>query len=233
MTFFYRTKLLVAVVLLTSVSIARADLATYNLGPYTFPDILNPSFTDTLSGTVTLTNNAGSVFTTYNAGDASLSNVTMSAQLTMQSSNNAITPVTISAPATSIGADAPSGNNYLQIGSLTATSSGLFLSNPGYFNIDYEIGSNFPPYIDGHWDTAAGDDGGAMFFAASPGGNGGAATMEFFPQNLDSQSPPTFGSGSWKIATAVPEPSTIALLTLGAIGLLFARRRFAHAVSNS
>jgi hypothetical protein len=221
-------RLLLAVFLLTNVSIACAGSATYNLTSYTFADLLNPSFTDTVSGTVTLTNSAGSVFTTYNAGDSSLANVTMSAQLTMQSSSNTITPVTITAPATSIGSQVSPYINYLTSGSLIATSAGLFLSNPGYFNIDYENGSSFPPYIDGHWDTASGDDGGAMFFGGTAGGGNGAATMEIFPQNLDSQPPPTFGPGSWQIATAVPEPSGIALLTLGGLVLIARQRKISQ-----
>jgi hypothetical protein len=208
---------------------ARADSATYNLGPYSFIDNLDISLTDTLSGTVTLTNNAGSVFATYNAGDPSLFNVTMSAQLTMQSSSNAIAPVTITASATSIGADVAPNNNYLLSGSLTATASGLFLSNPAYFTLNYENGVSFSPYISGHWDTPAGDDGGTIFFAGTAGGNFGAATMEIFPQNLDSQPSPMFGSGAWEIATAVPEPSTLALLALGSLGLL-ARRKLARSV---
>jgi hypothetical protein len=225
MFWLYRPKILIGLVLLCGISIARADSVSYNLQTYTFPDLLNSSFTDTLSGTLTLTNSAGSVFTTYNAGDPSLANVTMSATFTMQSSSNTIAPVTISVSPTSIGADVPPVLNWLQIGSLTATASGLSLSNPGVFNINYEPGvQTFPPYISGHWDTAAGDDGGAMSFFASPGNTGGAATMQIFPQNLDSQPAPEFGPGSWLIAVAVPEPSSLLLLSFGVAGLLIRRR---------
>jgi hypothetical protein len=151
----------------------------------------------------------------------------MSATLIMQSSSNTILPVTITVPATSIGADANPVYNWLQVGSLTATASGLSLSNPGIFRINYApdtISEQFPPYIAGDWDTAAGDDGGVLSFFANIGGNGGAATMQIFSQNLDSQPGPEFGPGSWEIAVAVPEPSSILLLDLGVMGFL-ARRR--------
>jgi hypothetical protein len=106
----YCVKFLIGALLLSCISTVSADSVTYNLVTYTFPDILHPElgFTDTLSGTITLTNNAGSVFTTYNAGDPSLANVTMSATLTLQSSSNTITPETVSSPAVSIGANVAS-----------------------------------------------------------------------------------------------------------------------------
>jgi hypothetical protein len=228
MSLSHGAKLLIGVLMLGCISAARADQVTYNLQTYTFPDIepinMGLGYTDTLSGTITLTNNnpSSSVFTTYNQGDSSLANVTISMTLTLQSSSNTIVPVTLTSPPVSIAANVTAPSNYLFSGSLMATPSGLYLSNPGYLNFDYIEGPTDPPYITGHWDTAAGDDGGAISIYGSGLNTTGGSTMQVFPQNLDSQPPPEFGTGSWLIA--VPEPSSILLLSLGVLGFL-ARRR--------
>ncbi len=79
---------------------ANADMMTYNLTPYTFPDLNNVDgggnhYTDFVTGTITVTNTAGSVFNTYVAGDASLANVSLTSTLTMSTNDPGVVPVTV------------------------------------------------------------------------------------------------------------------------------------------
>lgn len=46
-------------VIFTAAATAQAGTATYDLTSYSFPDVNSPAFTDTVTGTITLTNSAG------------------------------------------------------------------------------------------------------------------------------------------------------------------------------
>ncbi len=218
---------LFSAVLLSVAATANAGSMTYNLTPYSFPDLNNPSYTDSVSGTITITNTAGSVFTTYTATgtapDPALANVNLASTLTMSTNAPGVASVTIPAifATAGLGTDTPPEVNWLQLGSLTASPSGLFLSHDGYLNINYENGLSPAGYISGEIDPH--DDNGAISLFANPGGgvNGGAETMQIFPQGLDA----VYGNGAWQIASAVPEPSTMILAALGGLALLACLRR--------
>lgn len=190
-------------VIFTAAATAQAGTATYDLTSYSFPDVNSPAFTDTVTGTITLTNSAGSALGTYTAGDPSLANVSLSATFTMSSNNPLVSPVTISGTA-GLGVDVNPVVNWLEAGSLTATASGLLLSNDGYLAIDYSSNVPFAAYVDGEIDPH--DDGGALALAANPGGgvNGGAATMQIFPQNLDAVYGIGGPTGPWQIGMQSP-----------------------------
>jgi hypothetical protein len=212
-----RFLLLAPAYLLMAVSFAQGDSITYDLTAYTAVDNLNSANTDTVTGTLTLSNSAGSPLGTYNSTDA-LGGVTIFATLTMISSDSGIAPVTVTGGG-SIGDDTPPSYNWLETGSLTATAAGLFLSHDGTLMLDYASNAPFPPYIIGQLDPH--DNNGIVSLSANSGGNNGAATMQIFVGNQNA----LYGEGSWQIAVATPEPSTLLLGAIGVVGLLVFRRR--------
>ena len=206
-------------VIFAAASTAHADEITFNITPYSAPDLNNVNgssnpYTDSISGTLTFNNSSGSVFNTYTFGDPGLSNLQVSGQLTMSTNDPGV--ATVALP------NLPAPADWLLSGSITITPLGAFLSHDGYFNIDFENGPTFPPYIIGEIDPH--DDGGAVSLAANPGNfNFGASTMHMFPQNLDA----TYGiggpNGAWQIA-AIPEPTSLALAGAAVLTLCGLRR---------
>jgi len=151
---------------------------------------------------------SGSIRTDGNTGALSLSDIDTYS-------------ITVTPPSSAAFTLSPA-NSLLRLNNLNADTSNLYLSpvifsyftiyNPSILLLDYE--DYYPvPLVDDSFSAYA-QSGSPTLFSSTP-----------------DQGPGAIGADPMIIASAAPEPSTIALLTLGALGLL-ARRRFARSVNH-
>ncbi len=228
-----RTLALGAAALILVSTVAQANTVVYSLTSIpnatsvVYPDYMNPSLTDTVSGTITVSS-AQSIFGTWNAGNFPSSAITLTYNLSM--SNSAVT-VNV-AGSEDLGTSI--NNNWIQGGGLTITPSGIFMPNPNVLGgqvLFQDLGGSISPYplVSLNWN--------GNFFAFAKDNNLNGPLLEVLAQ--PSGSPPVdslYGSGdTWQIATVVPEPATLVqgLMALGGLGLILLgkMRRFAGVAS--
>ena len=194
-------------------SSAHAGSITYNIISNPQTDLTNSGNTVDLSGTITVSNSAGSPLGTFTS--ANDSTLTVSSDLTMTSSG----PDNVS-PVSQSGSTPLSSE--LGGGSVQLTSAGLFIFptttlqlQDAVGTLDPEVGVLWNPANSGEYEGQAD----AVVF------NG--FTMSFLNFNTSSY----FVDGAWEIA-AVPEPGALVLVAaaLAGVGLLqLPRRRKAFA----
>ncbi len=207
-------------------STARANSIVYsitsipNSNSVVFADNLNPTLTDTLTGTITVSSSQN-IFGTWNSGNLPSSPITLSYNLSMSNSNVSVNNVVGSQDLATL-----INSHDIQGGGLTLTSSGIFMPNPnvsgGEVALEDDGGVTSPyPLVSLTW------NGNAFLWATQ--NNLAGASVEIL---AGVATVPPVGSlygngGTWQIAAAaaVPEPAALVLAGLGAVGLLLATRR--------
>jgi PEP-CTERM motif len=200
---------------------ARADTVTSNVAPITYPDLNTTGNTDTLTGDFVISS-TGAIEGTWSASNTSSYPIDVTADLTMTSAGpTAVAPVSVSASYT---IDQLIASNWIQRAGLTISSSSVSLlngssaGNSGYLYLGVQPSNE---YVSTTWDPLDGNVGDVYAAASSNSFNG--ATMQFEDQDGDAY-PYSSQPSPWILATAVPEPGTLALIAI--TGLLGLDRRF-------
>jgi len=220
---------MLAVAIVTSfVPAANANVITYtltsvpNATSIVFPDYLNPSLMDTITGTITVSSSQ-SIFGTWNSGNLPSAAITLTYDFSMSNSVDAVTNITGSEDLTT-----SINNNWIQGGGLTVTASGIYMPNPNISGgevLMQDLAGAIPPYplVVLNWN--------GNFSAFAKHNNLTGPDLQILA--LPSGSPSVdslYGSGAtWQIATAtVPETSTLVLASVPVIGLAIASLRKAN-----
>ncbi len=225
-----------AMALMLLAATAEANTLTYSLVPITYPDSNAIGNTDTLSGTIVVSL-SGSIYGNYSSSNTARYPISLTANWTMSSAGStAIAPISVSE---TFDINALIADGYFQRDGITIGPSSISLLNlsttdasqSGLINeMDVEQGS---AYIEATWDpwdsAGAGQQGYAIGFA---GVSPNPASMFYEDTNADA-SPFVAVRNSWIVATAVPEPSSLAMAfaaALFAVGWRFpvARSPFAN-----
>ncbi len=187
-------------------SSAHAGSITYNIISNPQTDLTNSGNTVDLSGTITVSNSAGSPLGTFTS--ANDSTLTVSSDLTMTSSGpDNVTPVSQSGSTMLSSA--------LTEGSVQLTSAGLFIVPSTTLQLQ-DAGGTLAPEVSVLWNPANSGEYEGQADAVVFNG----FTMSFLNFNTSSY----FVDGAWEIA-AVPEPGALALFVfasalMGGISLL-------------
>ncbi len=215
-----------AAVLTLIASTAQANTVVYNLTSLpnptsvVFADYNNPSLTDTVSGTITVSS-ANSIFGTWNAGNLP-PGISLSYDFSMSNSADALTHITGSEDVTTL-----INNGWIQGGGLTITHTGIFMPNPNLFGggvLMQDLAGDISPYplIVLNWN--------GNFMAFAKHNNLTSPDLQILATPFGSPTVDSlYGAGeTWQIAAVVPEPSTWVqgLAAMASLGLVTLRKKF-------
>ena len=207
------------------VSTATANTVTYsitsipNADSVVYADNNNPSLTDTLSGTITVSSTQ-SIFGTWNSTNVgTMPSIVLTYDLSMSNADVSDDHIMGSQDLATL-----INQGHIQGGGLTLTSAGIFMPNPnvsgGQVSFESSPGGTPPyPVVSVTWN-------GNLSAWATPsnlmGQNIQILALTYTNPSVSS----LYGSGAtWQIAAAVPEPSSIALGVMALAALAFCRRK--------
>ena len=188
-----------------------------------YADNLNPTLTDTLSGTITISSSQN-IFGTWNSTNLPTAPITLTYDLSESNSSVAITNIVGSQDLATL-----ISRNDIQGGGLTLTSSGIFIPNPNVSGGQVLLEDDAPPFPDSSpYPLVQLEWNGNAFAWATQSSYAGASIEILAGVGTVPPVSSLYGNGAtWQIAAAVPEPSTIVLgiAALAGLGLVSVRKK--------